>query len=302
MMAGLDWKIFLLAHLLATGLFLLFDLRSKTRLRAFSEAVIVLCVPVAGLVILCLFKLAGSIMRLWDLHEAEEEEMGEAFFIGVPVQKDVVPLNDAFLVEDKLQKRHFFTESIKQSLVENQQILRMAMHDKDREIAYYAVSMLTSRMENLEGELFDRESKVLKGEQQEDLPLLQEYAGLLKEYMGNKNFIDHVTWRKKQELYVGILDRLTRLAADNKEYYQEEVEQLLQLPDYPWAEQVCEDFLDRHPRAEEPYLSFISLYVAWKKPDKLQECLKKLKALPIELSPEALRVIRFWDKGGAGDG
>ena len=298
-MAGLDWKILLLAHLLATGLFLFFDLRGKTRLRAMTEAVIVLCVPVAGMVILCLFKLAGNVLRLWDIHEPEEEKVGEAFFLGAPVQKDVVPLNDAFLVEDKLQKRHFFTESIKQSLVDNQQILQMAMHDADREIAYYAVSMLTSRMENLEGELFDRESKVLKGEQQEDLPLLKEYAELLKEYLGNKNFIDHVSWRKKQEIYVAILDRLTKLAGDNKIYFQEEVEQLLQLPDYPGAEQVCNDFLGCYPGAEEPYLSCISLYVAWKKPDKLQECLKKLKALPIELSPEALRVIRFWDKGAA---
>lgn len=302
MMAGLDWTILLLAHLLATGLFLFLNLRGKTRLRAVAEAAIVLCVPVAGLLILGLFKAGGTILRLWDIHEPDEEEEGEIFFLGAQVQKDVVPLNDAFLVEDKMQKRHFFTESIKQSLVDNQQILRMAMHDKDREIAYYAVSMLTSRMENLEGELFDRESKVLKGQQQEDLPLLKEYAGLLKEYLCNKNFIDHVSWRKKQEIYVAILDRLTKLTRDNKMYFQEEVEQLLQLPDYPGAEQVCDDFLGRYPRAEEPYLSFISLYVAWKKPDKLQECLKKLKALPIELSPEALRVIRFWDKGGAGDG
>ena len=35
---GLDWKILLLAHLLATGLFLAFNLRNKTRLRAMTEA------------------------------------------------------------------------------------------------------------------------------------------------------------------------------------------------------------------------------------------------------------------------
>ena len=298
-MAGLDWKIFLLAHGLATGLFLFFNLKGKNRLQAVTETVIVFCVPVAGLFVLCLFKFFGGLLRLWDLHEIEEEGEGESFFIGAPVQKDVVPLNDAFLVEDKLQKRHFFTESIKQSLVENQQILRMAMHDQDREIAYYAVSMLTSRMENLEGELFDRESKVLKGEKQENLPLLQEYAELLKEYMGNKSFIDHVSWRKKQEIYVAILDRLTKLTEDNKGYFKDEVDQLLQLPDYPGAEQVCRDFQSRYPGEEEPYLSFVALYVAWKQPEKLQACLQALKALPIELSPEALRVIRFWDRGAA---
>jgi hypothetical protein len=188
-MEALDWKSLFLLHFLCAGVFLLFDLRGKSKLRALTETAIVLAVPVAGLLIMCLFKAIGSLLGLWELHEEEAEEEAEPFFVGAPVQKDVVPLNDVFLVQDKL---------IKQSLVENQQILQMAMHDKDREVAYYAVSMLTSRMENLEAELFERESMVLKGKQSENLALLQEYAGLLREYLSNKNFIDHVSWRKKQ--------------------------------------------------------------------------------------------------------
>ena len=233
-------------------------------------------------------------------HDHDEDEEHETFFMdNMKYDENIVPLKDTFLMDDSHKKRGFFTETIKQNVVSNQSILQMAMHDKDREIAYYAVSMLTSRMEKLDGELFEKESKVLKGEQQENLPLLQEYASLLKEYMGNKNFIDHVSWRRKQEIYVAILDRLTKLTENNREYFREEVGQLLQLPDYPGAEQVCRDFLERYPRTEEPYLSFIALYVAWKKPEKLQKSLRALKTLPVELSPEALRVIRFWDKGVA---
>lgn len=157
-------------------------------------------------------------------------------------------------------------------------------------------------MENLEAELFERESKVVRGKQKENLGLLQEYAGLLREYLGNKNFIDHVSWRKKQEVYIGILNHLTNLTGDNKEYFREEIEQLLLLPDFPAAEQVCADFMEQHGEAEEPYLSYISVYVAWKKPDKMREILRRLKALPRDLSPEALRVIRFWDEGAAKSG
>lgn len=301
-MEALDWKSLFLLHFLCAGVFLLFDLRGKSKLRALTETAIVLAVPVAGLLIMCLFKAIGSLLGLWELHEEEAEEEAEPFFVGAPVQKDVVPLNDVFLVQDKLKKRRFFTESIKQSLVENQQILQMAMHDKDREVAYYAVSMLTSRMENLEAELFERESMVLKGKQSENLALLQEYAGLLREYLSNKNFIDHVSWRKKQEAYIGILNHLTKLTRDNKEYFRQEIEELLLLPDYPAAEQVCADFMEQYGDIEEPYLSYIAVYVAWKKPDRLKECLLKLKALPRDLSPEALRVIRFWDEGAAKSG
>lgn len=45
---------------------------------------------------------------------------------------DVIPLNDAFLVDNQQQKRRFFMDAIKQSAVENQSILQMAVHDRDR--------------------------------------------------------------------------------------------------------------------------------------------------------------------------
>lgn len=293
-MSGMDWKILLLAHSLVSLLFILLNLRGKSRLRALSEAVLVFCVPVAGLLIMCSFKAAGSMLKLWQVYSPEPEKERETLFWGAPVKKDVVPLNDVYLVEDKLKKRSFFTESIKQSMIENQQILKMAVHDKDREVAYYAVSILTSRMEKLETELFERESSVLKGEQEETLPLLEEYAELLQEYLGNKAFIDHVSWRKKQEIYIGVLDRLARLSRDKREYFREEVHQLLLLPDYRGAEQVCEAFAKAYPEDEAPYLSYMALYAAWKKPERMRENLRRLKSLPGELSAEAQQVVDFW--------
>lgn len=74
-MAGLDldFMAFMLLHVIATGIFLLVDLRGKTRIRAFTEAAIVLFVPVFGLLIMCLFKLMGSILGLWEGQTPELE-------------------------------------------------------------------------------------------------------------------------------------------------------------------------------------------------------------------------------------
>ena len=303
-MAGLDldFMAFMLLHVIATGIFLLVDLRGKTRIRAFTEAAIVLFVPVFGLLIMCLFKLMGSILGLWEGQTPELESQGEAFFTGTQVDDDIVPLNDAFLVEDQQRKRRFFTEAIKQSMVENKNILQMAMHDKDREIAYYAVSMLTTRMEKLETQLFEGTSGVLSGKEQENLPLLQKYADLLKEYISQRKFIDHVTWRRKQGDYVGLLAHLTKLCPDNMEYYSEEIKQLISMGDYTMAEQAAEEFMQAFPQREEPYLKYIELYAAWKRPEELQQKLSEMKACPMELTPEALRVIRYWDRGAVSHG
>ena len=52
----------------------------------------------------------------------------------------------------------------------------------------------------------------------------------------------------------------------------------------------------QHADKEEPILMEIKLYQALHDAKKLQERVQALKALPKRLSPEALRIIRFWDK------
>jgi hypothetical protein len=172
----------------------------------------------------------------------------------------------------------------------------MAMHDRDREIAYYAVAMLTARMEKLENELFAKESVIVSGEGQENVDLLAEYAQMLKSYLEQKKFIDHVTYRKKQGDYIGLLDYLKKMCPDKLEYYTEEIEQLLSTANYAEAELVCAELREHFPHKEESYMMYIKLYQSWRKPKKMQQKIRELKACPIDLSQEALTAIRYWDK------
>ena len=289
-------------HLLLTLLFFVLDLQLRPRLWACAETIIVCFVPGFGLIILLLFKFWSRVLHLERGHSPELADEGKAFFRGTKTSADVIPLNDAFLVENQQQKRRFFMDAIKQSVVENQSILQMAVHDRDREIAYYAVSMLTTQMETLEKKLFEQEMNVLSGHRSEDLSMLETYAGMLKEYLAQKEFIDHVTWRKKQGDYIGILDRLTDLRPDHMEYFVEEVHQLLDIRNFRTAEQVCDAMKAAFPQREETYLMYIELYQAQKRPEALQKKIQELKACPIDLSKQALQVIRFWDKEAAAYG
>ena len=139
------FSLAVLCHLLLTAAFFWLDWRAHSLPRALAESVLVLCLPFCGLVILLLFKLGCRLLHLYRERVPEQEDAGEAFFRGTELDRDIIPLNDAFLVSDVQQKRHFFTEAIKQSVVDNQNILQMAMHDRDREIAYYAVSVSSHR-------------------------------------------------------------------------------------------------------------------------------------------------------------
>ncbi|SFT50419.1 hypothetical protein SAMN02910356_00837 [Selenomonas sp. GACV-9] len=298
-------SMFMLAvgcHLLLTSMFFLLDWKGNPLLWALAETAVVLCVPFFGLLILLLFKLCCHVGRLYRERTPEADDTGEAFFRGTEFDRDIIPLNDAFLVADVQQKRHFFTEAIKQSVVDNQNILQMAMHDRDREIAYYAVSMLTTRMENLETRLFEQESAVLSGEKNEDTAVLVEYVELLREYLAQKEFIDHVTWRKKQGDYIGLLDHLVSLLPERIDYYIEEIRQLLDIRNFRTAEHICEQMMLHFPAREESFLMYIELYQAEHEREKMQQAIAALKASPLELSPKALQVIRFWDKEIQGNG
>ena len=292
----MDFYALFLLHAVLTLVYFLGNIRRKPRLHVVTETLIVFAVPFFGILLMLGYRLSCYLLDLADGHQPEIEKEAEAFFRGTQLDEDIIPLNDAFLVDDVQKKRHYFTDAIKQAVVDNESILQMAMHDRDREIAYYAVAMLTARMEKLENELFAKESMIISGEGQENVDLLAEYAQMLKSYLEQKKFIDHVTYRKKQGDYIGLLDYLKKMCPYKLEYYTEEIEQLLSIANYAEAEFVCAELKEHFPNKEESFMMYIKLYQSWRKPIKLQQKIRELKACPIELSQEALKAIRYWDK------
>lgn len=283
-------------HIVLTLGYFLGNLRRKPRLHVVTETIIVFMLPLFGILLLLGYRLSCYLLGLGEGHQPEGEKEAEAFFQGIQLDEDIIPLNDAYLVEDEQKKRRFFTNAIKQAVVDNERILQMAMHDRDREIAYYAVAMLTARMEKLENELFAKETVITSGEGRENIPLLEEYTEMLKSYLAQKKFIDHVTYQKKQGDYIGLLDYLKKMCPDKMEYYTEEISQLLDTGNYTEAETVCAELKEHFPKQEESYMMYIKLYQSWRKPKKMQQKIRELKACPIELSKEALQAIRYWDK------
>lgn len=292
----MDFYTLAFLHVALSVLYVLGNLWRKPRLHTATEIMIVLGIPFFGIILMLSYRLCCYVFKLGEGRQPEFEREKTAFFRGIQLNEDIIPLNDAFLVEDVQKKRHYFTDAIKQAVVDNEKILQMAMHDRDREVAYYAVALLTARMEKLENELFSRESSVISGENPENVPQLEEYAQLLKNYLEQKKFIDHVTYHKKQGDYIGLLDYLKQMCPEKIEYYTEEIRQLLETENYVTAELVCAELQEHFPQREESYMMYIRLYQSWRKPKQLQAKIRELKASPLELSQEALQAIRFWDK------
>ena len=289
--------LILILHIMLTLLYWGFNSRYSSVIENLTETILVLLIPFFGIIIMVLFKIISKAFGLdkGENHEAERKNID--IISKVDLNDDIIPLNDAFLLDDTQRKRQYFTESIKQAVIDNQRILQMAVKEPDREIAYYAVSMLTTRMEKLESELLAKEKALAKSEKKDDIELLTDYARLLKEYLAQKQFVDHVTWRNKQDIYIKVLTKLCQLRPDEEKYYADLIDQLLDVAEYKEAESVCEAYLQKFPAKEAAFLLFIKLYQAWRKPQKLQAKIRALKASSLQLSWQGLQTIRFWDRG-----
>ena len=281
-------------HLLLTGAVYLAVSLKADRLQALTEAGIVFLLPGAGFLVVCITRLLYSLRFMQSRIDPHKLMNSNNVFTNlISYDENVIPLHDTFLVDDVQVKRKVFLDAVKQNVLDNPKVLRMATYDADREIAYYAVSMISGHIEELEGKLAELEA-VLR---QEAAPeKVREYVGLLADYL-SQDFVDALTKREKGRIYVEVLARLLQEEPDNDGYMQAKINQEILLEDYGEAERDCHAFQQRFPDREEPYLLYMKLYHAMRRPELLQDKLAELKGSRARLSPEARRILRYW--GGA---
>lgn len=268
--------------------------RRYGRAQAMVEFVIMLLLPGLGILMLLFLHLG---VRMFKLDEGSVELMPETDHVFSLQDRgynaEIIPMNDIFLLDDVKLKRKYFTDAIRQDMVDNQEILQDAVHDTDREIAYFAVSLMTAKMEEIGNELFQLEQQLKKTP--DNTKMLQDYAAKLKVFL-DSGYGAEMTRKQQRQAYIAALELLNRQIPDRAVYYTERIHMLLISGRLEEARRACLEFAKTHAGQEEPIVMEIKLYQALHDVEKLQEQVQKLKALPKRLSPEAMQIIRFWDK------
>ena len=287
----------LLAYLALTLLYMAVEAKRRGKISAVAKGVFAVALPAAGLLLLVLYEFFGHVLDLMGRTGKEEEEEDLSLSFGERAyDADIVPLRDMFLVEDPKLKRKFFTDAIKQNVVERQSILDEAVHDSDREIAYYAVSMMTAHMEQLSEEIYALEEAIKHGT--EDDALLDEYVEKVREFL-LRRYGDSVTREQQRLRYMEMLRLLSERHPDHPAYHAERIRGLIREGRLQEAQEACAAFRARRPDDELPLLLMLRLYQAAHEREKVQETVEALKRLPVRLTNEAMRAIRYWDGGAA---
>ena len=288
------FMMLLIVHIIITALWFLLASRFRTRQQAVVESVFVLLLPVAGFLMMLAWRLVCRVLH-YDVHHPEpfEEDDDDFSLSTMDYQADIVPLSDTYLLGDAHMKRRLFTNAIKQEVVENPEILREAVHDEDREITYYAVSMMTARMGKVADDIDTVEQALAEGKEEERTANLTRYADLLEDYLKN-GYGDADGRAKKEQQLIDTLAELVRREPDDDAVRKQQVRTLIRAKSFDEARAACASYAAARPETEGPVYLRLMLAAAERDDAGVRTAVKELRALPVRLSPEALTAIRYW--------
>lgn len=262
--------------------------------RLAAELALALLLPVFGLALLLVGRISAALPKR-DIPALYAGFKKRRRFAMRQQDGDIIPIHDALLFEDAQTRRSVLTRVIKQNTLSNRSALLDAVRDEDTEIAHYAVSILTHRLDELEMRLNRLRRKLQTTP--DDPALLENGAALLRTYLDNAT-LDPATLRSRQNEYAAILESLIRINGHEKNHWIERIKLALNTHDLANARKYGLRFFKRFPRVEEPYLLYMQYCHLTAKYPQLQRTLQRLKSSGIPFSPSALETVRFWDQGG----
>lgn len=259
---------------------------------------LVLLIPVFGMLLwgASLFFGCRRLPAVGDLSALFELPVASRFLLRGPEdhEKEVVPVQDALLLADTDAKRALMGRVIRYNILRNPELLFQAVRDQDSEVSHYAVSAVSSQIEDLEGKLYKLEQELAGAGQTGEMNL--QYADLLSSYL-KIGFLDAVSQKLWEQKYLRTLDSLIRQGAAEKKHYSEMINYHLAHASFSKADAACREFRKIYPGDEEPYLMQMKLYYLQKDLPRLRQTIDSLKASYIGFSQKTLNYVRFWEGG-----
>lgn len=207
---------------------------------------------------------------------------------------DILPVQDALLLNDKKIKRKILSDAIKKDILKNNTVLLSAVRDEDTEISHYAVSVVNRKNRDLQEVFYRLQEKIRNAA--DDIAILKEYADAVDVYLKSSS-LDAASRMKLQQEHIAALERILHLDKTDKKYYLMKINCEINMKEYNKAEASCRLFLQKFPQCEEPYLLYCKAAYYLQDHQKIKQGIQGLKDSQIQFSQEALEAIRFWDRG-----
>ena len=256
---------------------------------------LVLFVPFWG--VLCVLFLHTQIcagadnVRQADVEKLKvNEERYKNIFVSQETKEQVVPLEDALLLNEAGVRRELIMDVLNDNPGEYMELLKKARMNDDVEVVHYAITAMVELSKDYDYRLQQLEKRYAR--HPEDPAILAEYCDFLEEYldqgileaqmeqMQRRQYIQLLQNRKKQraELHTSIL--LT--------------ENLLKLKAYGEAYEELQFMREHWYRREEYWILYVKYCAEQKQGRALAQALSEMKREHIYLSSKGKEALALW--------
>lgn len=219
-----------------------------------------------------------------------EEIYKNVFQVREENDRDVVPLEEALVLNDPARRRELIMNILNDDPGEYVELLKLARMNEDVEVVHYAITAMVELSKEYDYRLQKNEKKYMAAP--DDPAILEEYCDFLKEYL-SQGFMEKQMEQIQRNQYTQLL--LKQLGKKiNLHTCVCLMENLMVQGDFALAGKTLKIMDQNWHRSEEYWIWKIRYLAAQKMGREIEESLKALKEEHIYLSSKGKEALEFW--------
>ncbi|MBF4694203.1 hypothetical protein [Fusibacter ferrireducens] len=271
----------------------------KNKVMPLEKMAIIAFIPVLGLIIPYLGFLfpkkegTGDLDDLFD-HNSEDIKNDIRYEKLVEIEKEVnyVPVEEALILNSSSVKRKLIMDTAKEDASEYLNFLKLAMIDPDMETSHYAASLVMEISRELQNII--QKSAVEYEKDKTNVEHLAKYVENVGKYY-NSGLLDENNERRYGVLYSGLIGNLIDLGYFTETLFREKIETDIKLMMHSNIFDWIKRYNEQYPESEKPYLLKMKYYYITNNMDGINQTLKTLKSLRVNITHEGNEIIKYWE-------
>lgn len=270
------------------------------RKSAYINFLIILFIPIMGILITSIVFLCRKFIKSDNGKYVLDREKVYKSNISLLIReaelkqkKDIVPIEDAFVLNSNNIKRRLIKDVLKKDFDNNLEILTKALNDEDTETSHYAATAITELKSRLLILLQKREDEYNKNPKNKKIII--NYLEVIKKCIDSKLF--DINGEKKLEYqYKLILEGYisNRGIEVSEKYFKELIKTCIEIKQYNDAIRYANQYRERYRHSKSPYILLLEVYYKLKDKKSFDKTLIELRESKIKLDKYSLDTLRFW--------
>jgi hypothetical protein len=211
--------------------------------------------------------------------------------VDIESEINVVPIQDALLLNNNKIKRKLLIHSLKENSIQNTKVLESALKNEDSETSHYAASAIMEMKRKLVNSIQELAEQLKENEN--DVSIMSTYSEVINRYL-KSGFLDEGAYKQYLSLLSEVLEKIIASGQGKRQHYIDKINCDLDLLKFEAAAYHSDMFMEKHPNDETAYIMAMKLHYTLQNPIDLQKAMTTLKNQPVRLSAQGLSIIRFW--------